>query len=132
MIIRHAAAPYANGVWPETGGGSGAATPPPWVSAPWPNRFPAKSGNRMQGRYDDSHARDPLLSRWVFRDTYASVDSCRSDCANNCGNNVRNNSAMRGGVFGSVGSLGNGNCMNIQGNTVWLTCRTKCMDTFQT
>ncbi|MBD5400164.1 hypothetical protein HDR61_00225 [bacterium] len=45
----------------------------------------------------------PLLSRWVFRETFASVDSCRSDCANYCGYYVRSSSAMRGGVFGSVG-----------------------------
>ncbi len=52
------------------------------------------------------------LSRWVFQNANSSVADCRSNCANNCGNNVRNNSGLRAGVFGSVGSLGNGNCMN--------------------
>ena len=45
----------------------------------------------------------PVSSRWVF--SYARDDSsaCASDCAANCGSRVHYYSAMRGGVFGSVG-----------------------------
>ena len=46
----------------------------------------------------------PVSSRWVFSDrAYADSSSCASDCAASCGNRVRNYSALRGGVFGSVG-----------------------------
>ena len=45
----------------------------------------------------------PVSSRWVFY--YASADSsaCASNCANYCGHNIPLNSAVRGGVFNSVG-----------------------------
>jgi len=70
----------------------------------------------------------PASSLWVFRNANGSVADCRSNCANNCGNNMRDNAAFRGGVFGSLGSLGNGT--DIQpGIKVLLTCRTKCKNT---
>ena len=45
----------------------------------------------------------PVSSRWVFRNAIADSSTCASFCASGCGDYVRNNSALRGGVFGSVG-----------------------------
>ena len=45
----------------------------------------------------------PASSRWVFNYAYASASACVSYCSNYCGHYVRADSAMRGGVFGSVG-----------------------------
>ena len=45
----------------------------------------------------------PASSRWVFNNAYASASACVSNCSYYCGFYVRNYSAMRGGVFGSVG-----------------------------
>jgi hypothetical protein len=44
----------------------------------------------------------PFSSRWVFFNAFASASSCVSNCARDCSNFVRF-TAMRGGVFGSVG-----------------------------
>ena len=59
--------------------------------------------NGDERKYCWCRATHPVSSRWVFRNAYASVSYCVSSCASSCGNDVRNNSAMRGGVFGSIG-----------------------------
>ena len=45
----------------------------------------------------------PVSSRWVFFNAYADSSTCSSHCATHCGYYVHYDSAMRGGVFGSVG-----------------------------
>ena len=45
----------------------------------------------------------PVSSRWVFAYAFADSSACASSCASYCGYLVHNNSAVRGGVFGSVG-----------------------------
>ena len=45
----------------------------------------------------------PAYSHWVFGKSY-SASGCASYCANCCGENAQGNAALRGGLFGSVGS----------------------------
>lgn len=45
----------------------------------------------------------PVSSRWVFSNAYADLSACASGCAAVCSFNVRTYSAMRGGMFNSVG-----------------------------
>ncbi len=45
----------------------------------------------------------PASSRWVFNVAFASASECVSGCSGLCASYVRHTSALRGGVFGSVG-----------------------------
>ena len=68
-------------------------------------------------------------SRWVFNNSN-SASNCASNCANNCGNNAQNNAALRGGLFGSVGSWWKGKLL-YRGKKVSLACKDKVRNTFQ-
>ena len=57
-----------------------------------------------------------------------SASNCASNCTNDCANNAQNNAALRVGLFGSIAPL-QGN--NFGKDKVWLTCGTKCRNTFQ-
>ena len=59
--------------------------------------------NGNERKYCWCRATHPVSSRWVFSSTRPSASECVSWCAYLCGSNVRTSSAMRGGVFGSVG-----------------------------
>lgn len=45
----------------------------------------------------------PVSSRWVFNAIYSDSSVCASSCALRCSDSVRDRSAMRGGMFNSVG-----------------------------
>lgn len=59
--------------------------------------------NGNDRKYCWCRATHPVSSRWVFNYARADSSTCASDCAFYCGYYFRNNSALRGGVFGSVG-----------------------------
>ena len=59
--------------------------------------------NGNERKYCWCRATHPVSSRWVFNDASAASSSCASNCATLCGRNVHYHSALRGGVFGSVG-----------------------------
>lgn len=44
----------------------------------------------------------PLVSDWVFLQTYASNLECAAVCAAACGNAVKTSSSMRTGMFGAI------------------------------
>lgn len=83
-------------------------------------------GGERKGEHCWCQMTHPAVSRWVFQGTFDSVGACGSNCAIYCGIFVRNSALFRSGVFGSLGSLGNG-------TDIWsrikvlLTCRTKCV-----
>ena len=44
----------------------------------------------------------PLVSDWVFLNTYSSDADCASGCATSCANNIKTSTAFRTGVYGAV------------------------------
>ena len=59
--------------------------------------------NGEERKYCWCRATHPVSSRWVYSRAYHASSACTSYCADYCGDGVRTNSALRGGVFGSVG-----------------------------
>lgn len=59
--------------------------------------------NGNERKYCWCRATHPVSSRWVYSRAYHASSACTSYCADYCGDGVRTNSALRGGVFGSVG-----------------------------
>ena len=60
-------------------------------------------GGETNGQYCWCKMTHPALSRWAFSSGAGSASSCASDCEVICGNYVRDYSALRDGLFGSVG-----------------------------
>ena len=61
-------------------------------------------GSERNGQYCWCKMTHPVASLWVFDYDRGSRASCASDCAANCGISAQNYSALRVGLFGSVGN----------------------------
>lgn len=61
-------------------------------------------GGERNGSFCWCQMTHPAISHWVFRNSFDSINDCRSSCPNLCGSNVRAFGAFRSAMFGSLGS----------------------------
>ena len=60
-------------------------------------------GGETNGRHCWCKMTHPAASLWVFNSMTSSASDCAANCAGNCALDVRGHSALRSGMFGSVG-----------------------------